>query len=429
MRPSDHTLHPTTELPEHATCCALPVAVIGGGPAGLMAAEALSAQGVAVNLYEAMPTPARKFLRAGVGGLNLTHSEPLEQFISRYSRPERLAAMLQAFGPRQVVDWVHGLGFETFTGTSGRVFPVGMKASPLLRAWLQRLHAAGVAFHLRWRWVDMRPQTDGGLMLRFETPQGAAEIRACAVLLALGGGSWPQLGSTGGWVTILERLGVPVAPLEPSNCGFDVDWSPIFREKFEGAPLKTVRLSFGGQTRQGEFIITREGVEGSLIYWFSAALREKIKQDGQAVAHLDLAPGWTLEKLTQRLRLPRGSRSFSSHLRKTVGLAGVEAALLRELLPRETFNHPERLAAAIKALPLPLRRPRPLAEAISSAGGIRFEALDEHLMLKALPGVFCAGEMLDWEAPTGGYLLTGCFSTARWAAQGILAWRKQTAEG
>ncbi|MCS6992499.1 MAG: TIGR03862 family flavoprotein [Anaerolineales bacterium] len=399
-------------------------AILGGGPAGLMAAETLSASGLSVHLYEAMPSVGRKFLRAGVGGLNLTHSEPLEQFISRYSRPDLLAPMLRAFGPREVIAWVHGLGFQTFAGTSGRIFPVGMKASPLLRAWLSRLQQAGVVFHTGWRWKDLHRQADGALALYFDTAAGEQTALFDAVLLALGGGSWPRLGSTGGWVPILERLGVPVTPLEPSNCGFDVDWSGFFRERFDGAPLKAVSLSFGGIRRQGEFIITREGVEGSLIYWFSAALREEIKRNGIARPLLDLAPDWSVEKLTQRLCRPRGSRSLASHLQKTVGIAGVKLALLREFLPREVFDSPERLAAAIKALPLPLLRPRPLAEAISSAGGVPFEALDARLMLKAWPGVFCAGEMLDWEAPTGGYLLTACLSTARWAAQGMLAWRK-----
>lgn len=411
------------------------IAIIGGGPAGLMAAETLAGVGLSVHVYEALPSVGRKFLRAGVGGLNLTHSEPLEQFISRYSQPKLFEPLLRAFGPREVIQWVNGLGFETFTGTSGRVFPLGMKASPILRAWLRRLDDLGVIFHVNHQWIGFTdskvsrlstPQQQRMLeSVVFETPNGRQTIQPAAVLLALGGGSWPKLGATGGWIPILEARGIPIAPLKPANCGFDADWSPFFREKFDGAPLKAVTLSFGGSTKQGEFIITQDGVEGSLIYSFSAAIREEIEKSGKAVIFLDLAPHWTTEKLVSRLKTPRGSRSIGSHLQKTVGIEGVKAALLWEFLPRETFNSPEALAAAIKALPVPLLRPRPLAEAISSAGGIRFEALDERLMLKALPGVFCAGEMLDWEAPTGGYLLTGCLSTARWAAQGIIEMLKQ----
>ncbi|GAB4491389.1 MAG: TIGR03862 family flavoprotein [Anaerolineales bacterium] len=405
------------------------IAIIGGGPAGLMAAETLAASGLLVHVYEALPSVGRKFLRAGVGGLNLTHSEPFEQFISRYSQPERLEPMLRAFGPREIIAWVNGLGFETFTGTSGRIFPAGMKASPILRAWLQRLSDSGVLFYTNHQWMRLqgwsssqanRDQGNTVRTLTFQTPTGEKSIHPEAVLLALGGGSWPKLGATGGWIPILEAQGIPIAPLKPANCGFDVAWSSFFREKFNGAPLKAVTISFGGVTKQGEFIVTKEGVEGSLIYSFSAALRDEIEQSGQAVILLDLAPGWTLEKLTERLKTPRGSRSIGSHLQKMVGIEGVKSALMWEFLPRETFNSPEKLAAAIKSIPLPLLRPRPLAEAISSAGGIRFDALDERLMLKALPGVFCAGEMLDWEAPTGGYLLTGCLSTAKWAAQGII---------
>lgn len=399
------------------------IAIIGGGPAGLMAAETLAAAGLEVHLYEALASVGRKFLRAGVGGLNLTHSEPLEQFISRYSQPERLGPMIRACGPREVIEWVNTLGFETFTGTSGRVFPIGMKASPILRAWLKRLTDLGVIFHTNHKWTGVTFQHQGLLeSIAFETPDGPRTTHADAVLLALGGGSWPKLGATGGWIAILEALGVPIAPLKPANCGFDVAWSAFFREKFDGAPLKAVTLSFGGVTKQGEFIVTREGVEGSLIYSFSAALRDEIEKSGKAVIFLDLAPDWSIEKLINRLMLPRGSRSMGSHLEKTVGLKGVKSALLWEFLPRETFENPERLAAAIKALPIPLLRPRPLAEAISSAGGIRFESLDERLMLKALPGVFCAGEMLDWEAPTGGYLLTASMASGVWAGQGAGRW-------
>jgi uncharacterized flavoprotein (TIGR03862 family) len=397
------------------------IAIIGGGPAGLMAAETLAHAGAQVHVYEAMPTPGRKFLRAGVGGLNLTHSEHLEAFLSRYSQRERLEPILRAFGPGEVRQWATDLGFETFVGTSGRVFPVGMKASPMLRAWLQRLENSGVTFHYGYHWTDIRHE-DNQPVLGFDTAEGIQTIRPAAVILALGGGSWPRLGSTGSWVQVLEKSGIPIAPLRPSNCGFDVQWSEHFKGKFDGAPLKPVTLSFNGSTRQGEFIVTKDGVEGSLIYSFSAAIRDEIELSGEAVITLDLSPDWSVSKLAARLATPRGSRTMSHHLEKMVGMKGVKAGLLWEFVPREDFFAPEKLAAHIKALPVPLVAPRPLAEAISSAGGVKFEALDEHLMLAALPGIFCAGEMMDWEAPTGGYLLTACLSTGRWAAQGALAW-------
>jgi uncharacterized flavoprotein (TIGR03862 family) len=423
------------------------VAIIGGGPAGLMAAETLAQAGqsqIEVHVYEAMPSLGRKFLRAGVGGLNLTHSEPQQAFLARYSQPERLAPMLRAFGQEQMIQWAKELGFETFTGTSGRVFPVGMKASPILREWLKRLTDLGVVFHLGYRWVNVIARGDSSeaisrltdvsvgeeiaspqkqrlaMTLGFDTPDGLQTIQADAALLALGGGSWPKLGSTGGWIPILEAHGIPVAPLRPANCGFDVTWTDVFKTKFDGVPLKSVTVTFGEICKQGEFIVTKDGVEGSLIYALSAPIRDAIEQNGRAIIHLDLTPDWTQEKLINRLSLPRGSRSMGSHLEKTVAIKGVKAGLLWEFVPREDFQSPQKLAAAIKNLPIPLTRPRPLAEAISSAGGVRFEALDERLMLKSLPGVFCAGEMLDWEAPTGGYLLTACMSTAVWAAQGIM---------
>lgn len=402
-------------------------AVIGGGPAGLMAAEVLAEGGVRVELYEAKPSVGRKFLVAGKGGLNLTHSEPLEQFLERYgSRRARLAPLLAAFGPQELRAWADGLGFETFVGSSGRVFPTTMKAAPLLRTWKQRLQSAGVRFHLRHRWCGW--QADGAL--RFATTQGEIAIQAEAVVLALGGGSWPQLGSTGEWVPLLRARGVEVASLKPANCGFDAAWSAYFRDKYEGQPVKPVVVSFadsqGTQFRQqGEFIITRTGVEGSLIYAVSALAREAIAAHGTAVLHLDLAPDWSQTDLAERLARPRGARSVSSHLARTTGIKGVRAGLLWEHLPRQAFDDPQRLAAAIKDLPLELIAPRPLDEAISSAGGVVFEALDERLMLRSLPGVFCAGEMLDWEAPTGGYLLTACFATGRAAGQGALAWLDQ----
>ncbi len=399
-------------------------AVIGGGPAGLMAAEVLSHGGARVALYDAMPSVGRKFLMAGKGGLNLTHSEPREQFLARYgARRPQISPLLDAFGPDDLRQWVHELGLETFIGSSGRVFPADMKASPLLRTWLKRLQAAGVIFHLRHRWQGW-PE-DG--TLRFITHQGEQPVSADAIILALGGGSWTRLGSDGDWVPLLQARGVPIAPLEPSNCGFDVGWSDHFRARFAGQPVKSVILHFtDGQGvtfhRQGEFVITETGVEGSLIYAVSAQLREEIKRRGTAVIHLDLTPNQSQPRLQTRLSRPRGSRSLSSHLQSKVGLKGVKTGLLREIMPPANLANPARLAAAIKTLPLRLVAPRPLDEAISSAGGVLFEALDERLMIRALPGVFCAGEMLDWEAPTGGYLLTACFASGRAAGQGALDW-------
>ncbi len=401
------------------------VAVIGGGPAGLMAAEVLIRGGAQVDLYDAMPSVGRKFLRAGKGGLNLTHSEPYELFLSRYGmRRAHIKPLLDAFGPEALREWVHGLGITTFVGTSGRVFPTGMKTTPLLRAWLQRLRTSGVHFRMRHQW---RGWDESG-KLCFTTPQGTLSSGHDAIVLALGGGSWARLGSTGAWVPLLTERGVPVAALRPSNCGFDVGWSEHFRARFAGAPVKSVAVVFtdsGGATyrKQGEFIATTNGVEGSLIYALSAHLRDEIAAKGTAVMHLDLAPGRELQRLVAELSRPRGSRSMANHLRRA-GIEGVKAGLLRELAPPQDFTDPALLGAAIKALPLRLIAPRPLDEAISSAGGVAFEALDEHLMVRALPGVFCAGEMLDWEAPTGGYLLTACFASGRAAGLGALAWLK-----
>ncbi len=402
-------------------------AVIGGGPAGLMAAEVLSLGGIQVDLYDAKPSIGRKFLVAGKGGLNLTHSEPFELFVTRYGeRRTQLEPMLQAFGPGDLRSWVRELGFETFVGSSGRVFPSGLQAAPLLRAWKQRLLAAGVTFHMRHRWLGWSVDH----CLRFDTPGGELLVQADVLILALGGGSWPQLGSTGEWVPWLQKRGVPVAQLKPANCGFDVAWSDHFRTKFEGHPVKPVVCSFTGSTgirfqQQGEFIVTRTGVEGSLIYAVSGPVRDEIEANGKAIIYLDLAPDWSLDRLAKRLARPRGSRTLSSHLARSVGIRGVRAGLLWEIIPRQDFDFPELLAAAIKHLPLVLIAPRPLEEAISSAGGVLFEALDERLMLRSMPGVFCAGEMLDWEAPTGGYLLTACFASGRAAGRGALAWINQ----
>lgn len=395
------------------------VVVIGGGPAGLMSAEILIQHGVKVDVYDSMASLGRKFLMAGRGGLNLTHSEPFEKFASRYGdRRDKIEPMLGSFGPDELRKWALGLGVETFVGTSGRVFPIEMKSSPLLRAWLKRLTDAGVIFHLNHKWLGWNVDRS----LKFETPEGEKSIQADVVILALGGGSWAKLGSDGAWVNWLDQAGVEIKPLKPANCGFDVAWSPHFRERFDGQPLKSVALSFGEFRRQGEFIVTKDGVQGSLIYAASAFIRDEIEAKGGAIITLDMSPDRSEEWLVEKLSKPRGSRSMASHLEKTVGLKGVKVGLLHEFMPKEDFVNVEKLASFIKRMPIPLIAPRPLDEAISSAGGVAFEALDENLMIRNLPGVFCAGEMLDWEAPTGGYLLTACFASGRAAAAGVLKW-------
>jgi len=411
------------------------VAVIGGGPAGLMAAEVLVRGGVRVDVYDAMPTVGRKFLRAGKGGLNITHAEPADDFLSRYGvRRAQIKPLLDGFGPDALREWAHGLGIPTFVGSSGRVFPADMKAAPLLRAWLHRLREAGVHFHLRHRWRGWADESPDGkiIALRFatagvDTAVGEATAHADAVVLALGGGSWARLGSDGAWVPLLAQRGIPVAPLRPANCGFDAGWSTHFREKFAGHPLKSVSVSFtdaAGHThsRRGDVMVTANGVEGGPIYALSAMLRDEIEARGEAIIRIDLLPGKNLQRVIAEIDHPRGSRSMSSHLQSRANIRGVQSGLLRELLPKPDFDHPERLAAAIKSLPLRLIAPRPLDEAISSAGGVAFEALDEHLMVRNLPGVFCAGEMLDWEAPTGGYLLTACFASGHHAGRGTMEW-------
>ncbi len=395
------------------------VMIIGGGPAGLMAAEVLLKSGLGVSLYEANPSPGRKFLVAGKGGLNLTHAEPLEDFLSHYGlRRPQIEPLLDTFGPDELRHWVHGLGIETFVGSSGRVFPKEMNAAPLLKVWLERLQHSGLQIYTRHKWVGWGK--DQGLL--FETPDGEKNLTADAVILALGGGSRPELGSDGRWIPYLKAHKVEIAPLKPANCGFDVHWTPFFRDKFAGKPIKSAAVSFKGQRKLGEFIITEKGVEGSLIYQISAQIRDEIEKAGRTIIELDLTPDWTLEEVTQKLSRPRGSHSISKHLKRTLKISGVKSGLLWEFVDRKDFSDPERLARAIKSLPIPLIKPRPLEEAISSAGGVKFEAVDEHLMLRALPGVFCAGEMLDWEAPTGGYLLTACFSSGYSAALGALDW-------
>ncbi|CAJ92116.1 putative flavoprotein YhiN [Cupriavidus necator] len=405
------------------------VAVIGGGPAGLMAAEVLAAQGASVAVYDAMPSVGRKFLMAGKGGMNLTHAEPEPAFLGRYgARTAQIAPMLAGFGPQALRDWVHGLGIETFVGSSGRVFPTDMKAAPMLRAWLHRLRESGVQFHMRHRWLGW----DEGAQhaLRFATPHGEMVVQARAVVLALGGASWARLGSDGAWVPRLAERGVEIAPLRPANCGFDVAWSEAFAARFAGEPVKPVAIALtdrDGQAhyRQGEFVISATGIEGSLVYALSAPIRDRIEADGGATIHLDLLPAHSAEHVSAQVTHPRGARSLSSHLQSRLGLTGVKAGLLRECLSKEAMHDAGTLAASIKALPLRLLRPRPIDEVISSAGGVRFEAMDEGLMLRALPGVFCAGEMLDWEAPTGGYLLTACFASGRTAALGAAAYLQQ----
>ncbi|MDY7572912.1 TIGR03862 family flavoprotein [Actimicrobium sp. CCI2.3] len=401
--------------------------VIGGGPAGLMAAETLVAAGVRVDLYDAMPSVGRKFLLAGKGGLNLTHAEPAPAFQSRYAeRGPALQPMLDAFDATTLRAWCDGLGIATFVGSSGRIFPVDMKAAPLLRAWLHRLRDAGVRFHMRHTWRGW--DADGALV--FDHPDGVLTCQPDAVVLALGGGSWKRLGSTGAWVPWLGERGIAVAPLQASNCGFDVGWTPHFTEKFAGHPLKSIVIHWTdgagvAHSRAGECMISANGIEGSLVYAISATLRDQINANGSVTIRLDLTPGKDADRVLAEVDHPRGSRSLASHLQSRVGLTGVKMGLLRELLEKPAFANPLALAGAIKSLPLTLTAVRPIDEAISSAGGVRFEGLDAGLMTQAVPGVFCAGEMLDWEAPTGGYLLTACFGTGRHAARGVLQWLDQ----
>ena len=437
----------------------LRVAVIGGGPAGLMAAEVLASVGpaVSVQLFDAMPSVGRKFLLAGRGGLNLTHSEPPEVFMRRYGEHSAaLAPLIGAFGPEALRDWAQALGIETFIGSSGLVFPKDMKAAPLLRAWLHRLRSAGVQFSMRHRWLGW---TDDGA-LTFSTPTGEVQIKADAVVLALGGGSWARLGSDGAWVPLLAGHGVAVAPLQPSNCGFDVaarpalealengetrreflkeligqapqphvGWTEHFSSRFAGQPFKSVAISLTDSqgrsfSRRGEFVATATGVEGSLIYAASSLLRDEIAAHGSATFTLDLLPDKSPEQVLAEVRHPRGSRSLSSHLKSRLNLDGIKAAMLYELLGKEAIADAAKLAAGIKALPVCVVATRPIDEAISSAGGVKFEALDAQLRVTTLaaqtPPLFCAGEMLDWEAPTGGYLLTACFASGRAAGQGVL---------
>ena len=391
-----------------------------------MAAEAACAAGIGVDLYDAMGSVGRKFLLAGKGGLNLTHAEIPERFVERYGvRQTEVGRWLAAFDAQAVRAWARGLGVETFVGSSGRVFPADMKAAPLLRGWVRRLRESGVTFHMHHRWLGW--QAHGAL--HFETPHGQRAVQADAVVLALGGASWPRLGSAGDWVASLQRAGVDIAPLQPANCGFELAWSEHLRSRFAGAPLKPVVAHWTDRRgvahrRQGEFVLSEYGIEGSLVYAIGAELREQIAERGEALLKLDLVPGYTQPVLAERLAAPRGKHSIGDWLRRRAGLDRAKSALVFELVDKPTLAAPTALAAQLKALPLRLRAPRPLAEAISTAGGVRMEGLDEHLMLRARPGVFCAGEMLDWEAPTGGYLLTACFASGLLAGRAAASWAR-----
>jgi uncharacterized flavoprotein (TIGR03862 family) len=398
-------------------------AIIGAGPAGLMAAEVLAQGGAGVTVYDAMPSVGRKFLLAGRGGLNLTHSEPLPEFLARYGKAKpQLAPAIDAFPPDRLRQWSEALGQPTFVGSSGRVFPEAFKASPLLRAWLRRLDSIGVQFALRHRWTGW----DGAGRLSFVTPDGSPAVDAAATVLALGGASWPRLGSDGGWVETLAANGVAISPLRPANCGFTVAWSDIFRDRFEGQPLKGAAFSFGGQALRGEAVITRTGIEGGAIYALSADLREALIDSGKATLHIALRPDLETSDLSVRLSMPRGKQSFSNWLRKAAHLSPVGIGLLQEaamasgvalsLLPAAS------LAGLINAVPVELTGIAPIARVISTAGGISFDELDAGFMIRRLPGVFAAGEMLDWEAPTGGYLLQASFATGAAAGRGALRW-------
>jgi uncharacterized flavoprotein (TIGR03862 family) len=450
------------------------VAVIGAGPAGLMAAEILAQAGHSVQVFEAKPSAGRKFLMAGRGGLNITHSEPAERFNARYgARAPEFAAMLAALNANALCEWVHGLGIETFVGSSGRVFPAEMKAAPLLRAWINRLRKQNVQFLMRHRWLgfgldhgsdEQGPEASGPASspsekrvseahvaakptLRFESPKGEVTVTPDSTILALGGGSWARLGSDGAWWPLLQQQGVELAPLLPSNGGFETKWSQYFIDQCAGQPLKTAKfwltatpakaskgrlksakttrtLAAGKQTAhlRGECLMTEHGLEGGANYTLSAALRDEILRHGSVTLYVDLLPDHTAEKVLIEVSHPRGTRSLSSHLRSRVGVHGVKAALLRECLSAETFKDPVKLAEGLKALPIVLTACRPIDEAISTAGGVQFEGLTKQLMIKTLPGVFCAGEMLDWEAPTGGYLINGAMASGKAAAVGVNEW-------
>ena len=429
---------PTVDGPTFA----VDLVIVGGGPASLMAAEVISSAGIAVHLFDAMPTVGRKFLLAGIGGLNLTHVEPFDTFVGRYgTRARECGRWLDRFGPQQLRDWAAGLGIETFVGSSQRVFPVDMKAAPLLRAWLHRLRhpdsGTGVTFHMRRRWTGECRRDAIGWRLGFDSPTGHESVSARAVIFGLGGGSWARLGSDGLWTLPMSDLGAVVRPLRPANCGFEVavrgrpGWSEFLVTRHAGQPLKNLCLSFtdslGNEfSRKGEFVLTRSGVEGSLVYAVSALLRDELERSGSATFELDLRPELSLEKVHAALLKPRAGKSLANCLKSRLGLGPAAIGLLHELLERETLADPLRLAARIKSLALTVIQPSPIDEAISTAGGVELDSLSDDLMIKASPGLFCAGEMLDWEAPTGGYLLTACMASGRVAADGALHYLRQS---
>ncbi|MEZ5955198.1 MAG: TIGR03862 family flavoprotein [Hyphomonas sp.] len=395
------------------------VAIVGAGPAGLMAADAISAAGIGVDVYDAMPSAGRKFLMAGKSGLNVTHEGDIVDFTRLYVAPgDRLEPVIRDFGPGEVITWMAGLGIEAHTGPTGRVFPSMMKASPLLRAWLARLGRQGVRLHLRHRWTGW----DEAGALVFDTADGAVTVNPAATVFALGGGSWRRLGSDGAWTRPFAEAGVPLAPFRPSNCGFTVDWSDRMRRDFAGAPVKPVRLSAGGRETREEFVVTAAGVESGGVFTLSAVLRDEIEAEGTATLWLDLLPDLAEAEIARRLAAADPKQSRANRLRKALKLTGVKAALLYECVSADDLTTPDAMAAAIKRLPLKLTGPAPLDEAISTAGGVRWDAVDARLMLTARPGSFVAGEMIDWDAPTGGYLLTACLATGMAAGEGVLAW-------
>ena len=416
----------STPLPNMLLSTSPKIAIIGAGPAGLMAAQVLSEAGYPAQVFDAMPSAARKFLQAGRGGLNLTHGEEFEVFKTRYfEAQECLTPALESFTPTHLRHWAERFGFETFVGSSGKVYPLDKKAAPLLRAWLHQLKSQNTVFHMKHRWTGWETSSKGGIQSwQFETPDGIKTFEFDAVILALGGASWPHLGSTGDWVQPLSERGIGINPLKPANMGFDVAWSKVFRQKFAGSPLKNVELVFntlnGENHRQlGELMMTEQGLEGSLIYTFSKLLREQLASHASFTIYLDLFPHRTLVQLSEQLSTPQGKQSLSSFW-KRLGLTGIKASLLREVLNKTELNQPGLVASTLKHLPLNLIAIRPIAEAISTAGGVGFANLNSGLMLTKMPGVFCAGEMLDWEAPTGGYLLTGVMAQGKQAAEGVL---------
>ncbi len=392
------------------------VAIIGAGPAGLMAAEVLASKGIKVNIYDAMPTAGRKFLMAGKSGLNISHNEELLKFIEKFGdKQEYLTPALTEFNAQHIVDLMTSLDIESFVGSSGRIFPKVMKTAPLLRNWLANLGKRGAQLHTRHKWIGW---DDSGALL-FKNGDKTVKVAAKATVLALGGASWPKLGSDGAWVDILQQKSIKINPLKPTNCGFDVNWSELFLNQCEGSPVANVVLSFKDIRVKGSFIISKHGIEGGSVYTLSAHLRDEIDKSGSATLKIDLTPDISVEQLAKALARPKGHKSMSNHIRRTTGLTGVKAKLLRECSPKETFSEPEKLAEAIKALPINLECPRPLAEAISTAGGISFDELDDAFMITLLDNTYCAGEMLDWEAPTGGYLITACMATGAMVGRAI----------